>query len=366
MKNILLIALIIITTISFGQNVPFDKSYFKGRKKEFKQARNKFEDGNSYFESEQYYQALESYLDANSFNPDNAELNFKIGDCYLNSVQKNKSLKYFLKASELNHSVNKKIEYFIGKGYHLNGKYKEAITHYKLYKSNLLPNQLEDVEDVSKRIKECNSALSIIDKPARAFIENLSDLNTSYSEHSPVITADESKIMFTSTRPGSVGNELDEISQEYDEDIYVSYKVNGRWTKPINAGEPLNTRMNDATVGLSSDGQLLLIYNGMKRNGDIQSSELDGDEWTYPKWLPSSVNSKEKETSASFSGNDKALYFISNREGGYGGKDIYVSYKNNRGKWGKAKNIGPAINTQYDEPVPVIANRNEPKRTVTD
>lgn len=349
MKNIIIFTLILVSTISFGQNVPFDKSYFRDRKKEFKEARNKYEDGNSYFESGQFYQALEVYLDANRFNPDNADLNFKIGICYLNSVQKNKSLKYFLKANELDRAISKKTEYYIGRGYHLNGKYKEALTHYKSYKSSLLNNQIEDLQDVDKRIKECNSALSLINKPARAFIDNLSDLNTPFSEHSPVITADESKIMFTSTRPGSIGNDLDEVTQEYDEDIYISYKVNGRWTKPINAGEPLNTRMNDATVGLSSDGQLLLIYNGTRRNGDIQSSELDGDEWSYPKWLPTTINSKAKETSASFSGNDKVLYFISNREGGYGGKDIYVSYKNRRGKWGEAKNIGPTINTKYDE-----------------
>ncbi|WP_462280711.1 OmpA family protein [Salinivirga cyanobacteriivorans] len=332
-----------------AQNVPFDKSYFKDRKSEFRDARSHYNDGDDYFDNMQYYLALQSYLKAHDFNPDNARLNFQIGVSYMASVQSYKSLNYFLRARELDAAVSRDIMYYIGRGYHMNGQYKKALEAYREYKKGLLPNQVEDIEYTSKHIKECETALELVDKPARAFIDNLRDINTGYTEHSPVITADESKMMFTSTREGSVGGRMDDFTQEYDEDIYISYKVNDRWTRPVNAGEPLNSHMNDATVGLASDGQLLLIYNGRKRNGDIQSSVLEGDEWSYPDWLPRSVNSGEKETSASLANNDQVLYFISGREGGYGGKDIYVVHKDRRGNWGDARNLGPAINTQYDE-----------------
>ncbi len=347
----IIISLILVWMASTlaAQNIPFDKSYFKDRKKEFKDARNYYEDGDDYFENGQYYLALKSYLKAQDFNPDNARLNFQVGMSYLGSVQSYKCLQYFLRAKELDVSVTKDIDYYIARGYHINGQYSKAIKFFKDYKKTLLPNQTDDIEATLKRIKECENALKLVDKPARAFIDNIMDINTPYTEHSPVISADESKMLFTSTREGSVGGNIDEFTQEYDEDIYISYKVNGRWTRPANAGAPLNTHMNDATVGLSSDGQQLLIYNGRKRMGDIQSSFLEGDEWTYPEWLPRSVNSSEKETSASLANNDQVLYFISSREGGYGGKDIYVVHKDRKGRWGDAKNLGPAINTPYDE-----------------
>jgi outer membrane protein OmpA-like peptidoglycan-associated protein/Tol biopolymer transport system component len=350
MRNTIFLVIFLFTyTAGLAQDVPFDKSYFKEKKKEFKEADGFYADGDGYFENGQYYLALQSYLKANEFNPNNSRLNFQIGISYMASVQSYKSLEYFLKAKELNVAVNKDIEYYIGRGYHLNGQYAKAIPHYQNYKKGLLPNQVEDIEAVVKRIEECENALKLIDKPTRAFIDNLMDINTSYTEHSPVISADASTMLFTSTREGSKGGVLDDITQEYDEDIYVSYKVNGRWTAPTNVGEPLNSHMNDATVGLSSDGQMILIYNGRKRNGDIQSSELDGEEWTYPEWLPKSVNSNEKETSASLANNDQVLYFISSREGGYGGTDIYVVHKDKKGRWGEAENLGPAINTKYDE-----------------
>lgn len=348
-KILTLFTLLFITNLLMAQNVPFDKSYFKDRKSEFRDARSHYQDGDDYFDDMQYYLALQSYLKAHDFNPDNARLNFRIGVSYMASVQRFKSLKYFLRASELDPAVSPDIKYYIGRGYHMNGQYQKALDAYREYKKSLLPNQVEDIEYTAKHIKECETALELIDNPARAYIDNLSDINTGYTEHSPVISADESKMMFTSTREGSMGGQLDDFTQEYDEDIYISYKVNDRWTRPVNAGEPLNTHMNDATVGLSSDGQLLLIYNGRKRNGDIQSSVLEGDEWSYPDWLPRSVNSGEKETSASLANNDRVLYFISSREGGYGGKDIYVVHKDRRGNWGDARNLGPAINTPYDE-----------------
>lgn len=341
--------LAIISFAVFAQNVPFEKDYFKDRKKEFKEARSAYDQGLSFFETEQYYLALNEFLKAGEFNPDNAYLNYVTGISYLFSVQAHKSLKHFLKAKELDRAVSRDIDFYVGRGYHKNGQFAKALESYKEFKKNLLPNQLDEIDVIVKYISECEAAIVIANKPARAFIDNLMDLNTQYSEHSPVVSADERVLFFTSTREGSVGGRIDDFTQEYDEDIYVSYKVNDRWIQPVNVGAPLNTHMNDATVGLASDGQQLLIYNGNKRNGDIQASYLEGDEWSYPEWLPKSVNSPEQETSASFSGSDQTLYFISSREGGYGGKDIYVVRKDRKGKWGEAENLGPVINTKYDE-----------------
>ncbi|HOH84964.1 MAG TPA: hypothetical protein PLI16_10165, partial [Bacteroidales bacterium] len=100
----IIISALLLTFFSSAQNVEFVKSNFKGREKEFKQARNNFTVGLKYYEmgKSMYATALEYFLEAQKFNPDNAKLNYLIGTCYLNTVQKTKSIEYFEKSLLLN------------------------------------------------------------------------------------------------------------------------------------------------------------------------------------------------------------------------------------------------------------------------
>jgi outer membrane protein OmpA-like peptidoglycan-associated protein len=113
-------------------------------------------------------------------------------------------------------------------------------------------------------------------------------------------------------------------------------------------GSPINTDENDATAGISPDGQTLYVYRG-DHGGDIYESHLKGATWTKPDHMSSKINTSYHETSVTLGPDGKTLYFVSDRPGGFGDRDIYKTIADEKGKWGDAINLGPVINTQYGE-----------------
>ena len=204
----------------------------------------------------------------------------------------------------------------------------------------------------------CKNGLELVKNPVNISIVNLGNkINTEFAEHSPGVTADESTMVFTSRRNGT-GSKID-IDGQYFEDIYISHLVNGSWSNPVGIAK-LNTIDHDASISISADGQELYIYKAgylsrkESEGGDIYVSRLDGDSWTTPKKLGPSINSKSKESHISISADARTIFFSSDRPGGYGGMDIYTVSKLPNGKWGKARNLGPAINTEYNDDAPFI------------
>ena len=312
-------------------------------------------DGNDFYQDSAFSTAVEYYLKANTFNPNNAELNYKIGICYINSVNTYLALEYLLKAYDLYMDPPKEIKYYIARSYQSQLLFSKALEEYNNFKISLSPNVLYNwYPSIQKRIKECEVGQRLIKLPATGMVVNLKTINTEYPEYCPLISADESMMIFTSKRAGTTGGMRDPFNMEYYEDIWISYKENNQWSAPENIGPPVNTDYHDATVGLSPDGQELYIYKGEKQKGDIKAGdlyvcELQGSEWSSPKKLSNNINSPYKESSASISFDSRTLYFVSSRPGGYGGLDIYYSERTVNGEWGLAKNIGEMINTPYDE-----------------
>ncbi|MBI5218347.1 MAG: OmpA family protein [Bacteroidia bacterium] len=301
-----------------------------------------------------FIEALNKYLAAYKYNSDCPELNYKIGVCYLESAQKDKSMEYFLKAYEVNKRVAIDILYQIGRGYHLKMDFDKAIEFYNNYKSALSPNEFQKLSHiVQKRIDECNNGKELVKKKERVFIDNLGPaINSPYPDYSPLISTDESMMIFTSRRSGGTGSRIAEDGMAF-EDIYYSYNENGKWKKAENIGKPLNTDEHDATIGLAPDGSELFIYK-TENAGDLYVSKLKGTEWSKPKSVKG-INSKFHETCASFSFSGNTIYYVSDRDKddygtkSYGGKDIYYAEKDADGEWGKVKNMGTTINTMYDE-----------------
>lgn len=350
MKKIGVLILSIVSLQMMAQNVEFEKKNFPGRKDELKEAKDNIKKGDEIFEQgEAYYRdALPYYLKAQAFNPNNAKLNFKIGLAYLHSFEKKKAYDYILKAFALDPQVDEKIRYYTGRVYHLNSEWDKAIQEYSIYLNSI--KDKNEIKDVNKKIEECKNGKILSQNPVRVWVDNLGpEVNTSFNEYSPVITTDESVLMFTSRRPGGVGNKMDENKNEYFEDVWVSYKSGKKWTTAVNLGPPVNTENHDGAVCLSPDGQKLITYQGGVNGGDLFISYLVGKVWSKPENLGKAINSKYHEPSASFSYDGKILYFVSDREGGFGGHDIYYSEINEKGKFEKAVNIGPVINTEYDE-----------------
>ncbi len=354
LKKIIFILSIIISTSAFAQNVEFTKENFKDDKDGLKEAKKNLEKGDEFFAMATvfYKQALDPYyLAAQKFNPNNALLNYKIGKCYLYSNYKLKSIPFLEKAIQLNPSVDPQVHYLLGKAYHLNMEWDKAIKEFQTFQQTLKGEELALLMgDVNVHISQCLTGKEMVKNPIRVFIDNVgADVNSQFPDYGPVISADESVMLFTSRRTGSTGEKIDPEINEYYEDIYMSTRVNGKWTKAVNMGSPINTDNHDANSGLSADGQKFLIYIG-NNNGDLYESELKGDKWSKPDHMNKNINTSYHESSACYTPDGKSVYFVTDKpDGGLGDRDIYISTKDEKGKWGKAVNLGPTINTQYGE-----------------
>lgn len=354
MQKIFLYILTIIgfTTILRAQNVPFEKSNFPDKKDEYKEAKAQLKMGDEQFELGDfaYRTALPYYLKAQAFNPNFDLLNFRLGVCYTYSFEKAKCLPFLEKAYQLNPNIDKKIHFYLGYGYHLNTQWDKAIAEYEAYKKTVSPKDDAEMKLVNKRIYECQSGKELMKTPIRVFIDNVgTSINSPDNDYTPVISADESVMMFTSRRAGTTGGGIDEGLNEPFEDVWVSYRSGKSWTKAVNLGPPINTNEHDAVVCLSPDGQKLISFNGKKSGGDLFISSLEGNKWSEPDNMGKAINTKYHEPSATFSFDGKTIYFVSDREGGYGGHDIYMSKVNDKGKWESAVNTGTVLNTEYDE-----------------
>lgn len=342
-------------------NTEFTKDNFPSQKPELKAALQDLETGDQFFMQGimGYKNALTYYLKANAFNPDNAMLNYKIGKCYLfRSSYKIKSISYFEKAQLLNPNVDKELYYMLGQAYQINSEWDKATDNYKKHLKILaaLPPSKDKnenpKEEVDKKIQECRTGKELCANPIRAFTDILpAGINSKYPEYGAIISADESVMIFTSRRPGGVGDKIEPAINEPYEDLYVSYLVNKQWTQAVNMGKPVNSDGHDATINLSPDGQTLLIYQDDKGDGNIYECKLTGDQWSKPKKLGKNVNTKFHEPSACYSYDGKTLFYVSDRPDlSLGGHDIFMCrWDEKEEEWGPPANLGPVINTKYPE-----------------
>lgn len=314
---------------------------------------------------ENYPEALKIFNTLLSAQPGNTNLNFLIGLCYLKSPNSRKeAIGYFEKAvtgttpnySEGDYKQEKAPIYvfrYLAEAYHLSDQFEMSIETYKIYKTMIKPNQAETLYEIDRQIQICENALGTLKKPINVKISNIGgEINSEYAEYAPLISADESTIIFTSRRKGT-GN-LIASDGKYFEDIYISESVNGEWSEPRSIGESVNTDDHESATFLSADGQMLLLYKYKNKSGDIYISRLSGNTWSVPEKLNANINSPGQEPHACLSNDEKLLFFSSNRPGGFGGKDIYFSKKLPDKDWALPINCGPFVNTPYDEDFPYL------------
>jgi outer membrane protein OmpA-like peptidoglycan-associated protein len=331
---------------------------------------------------------LQDVLKADS---QNLEANFKMGFCYLHSSHREKSLPYLLKVYKANPNYSpdlegimtahpayiQSLEMFLGQAYHYNNLFKEATRFYEKEKKNCLTelknpeNQKKKdiqlslkakIKEAEKKILECKYGEEYISSPVNTQITNIGGvINSKFSDFAPVISADENIMVFTSRREGTTGGGVDRMNGKFYEDIYISIKKDGQWTKPTNVGNPVNGKYHDASIALSPNGKQMFIYRDNNRgSGDIYTTRINPDgRWSSPKSIGDNINTEHHEPSITITSDEKTIYFSSNRPGGFGGLDIYKSEKMADGEWGPAVNLGSGINTEYDEDAPFISFNGE-------
>jgi outer membrane protein OmpA-like peptidoglycan-associated protein/tetratricopeptide (TPR) repeat protein len=253
--------------------------------------------------------------------------------------------------------------YHLARCYHLDEQLEKAKEFYQKFldetsgKSELIPK-------AKLRLVQCDVAKELISKPKTATVTNVGPvINTVYPEYAPVISLDGSSLYFTSRRQWedqSTDDFRDPQLNQYPEDIYLSIKdIDGNWSKPdrLNFCEG---RLNEASVSISADERMIYTYEDRTGNGDIYYSDFQRNEFQYLKKMDyNKVNTKYWETHVSVTPDGQQMYFVSDRPGGYGKRDLYRIVKLPNGKWSEPMNLGPKINTEHDEDSPFIAVDNK-------
>lgn len=302
--------------------------------------------GGQQYKAKDFENALKTYKAGLKLHPDDPKLNLQTGLTYLSMPNKKESLTYLQTAFTLDPGVDPDIYYYLGLSYQSNRQFKSAQEFFAEYKRR----NKKAAAVAEAKIRQSQFADSLTRIPSDVVVENIGKaINSSFHEYSPLVSADGNTMIFTSNRPTEGASALSTF-----EDIYISKKVDGEWTKPTKISPNINIEFNDAAASLSPDGKTLVLYYEYG-GGDIYVSKSEGEGWTKPIALNKNVNGPMSwETSAFLTDDGKHLYFSSNREGGFGNLDIYVSEMEQTGDWGKANNLGPVINTTGREDSPAL------------
>jgi len=299
--------------------------------------------GDKAFENKQVFEALKNYEMALGAKPEDPYLNMRVAQCYLILGPKSKALELANKAIKLTEKPSGELNFTMAQALHVNHKFDEAIGFYQ--KSDPANT---NKKAISKYISECGYGKQYVGQPKDYKITNAgATVNTENQEYLPQITADLSKLFFTSRRPGSTGGKTAEDGL-YFEDVYISGNQGGAWSSPANPGAPINTEGHDACIGVSEDGQTMFLYRG-SNGGDIYKSELDGKKWSNPEPLP--FNSAIFETCASLSPDGRTLFFVRAMDFS-SQRDLFMCRKTTGDNWSKPLKL--PFNTEYDEDAPYM------------
>jgi hypothetical protein len=321
--------------------------------------RNTFYQAENFVLYEEYKEALPLYVGLLRIEPSNSNFKYRIGQCLINMPgRKQEAIRYLedavkninLKYKEGRYKENKApydSYYYLANAYRINNQLSKALDTYELFKKNLDP-EVYDTAVVNLQIESCRNAEELMKIPIYIKKENLgSIINDRFSDFNPVVSADESVMVFNK-------------AAAFQDVLYFTKKVNGKWTEPVNIIPDLGLGFEEKNyaTSISADGRELYVYRpGADYDGNIYVTKRDqNDKWSNLVKLNDNINTKYWESHATVSHDGKKLYFTSNRKGTYGGLDIYFSDRDSTGEWGPAKNIGPVINTVYNEESPFLGS----------
>jgi len=282
-----------------------------------------------------------------------AEVYYELGLCesHIPSMRENARARF---AQAVRHG-HVEAHYELAKVLHRQEKLNEAFETYTTYKG--LDGRMHDDEEVDHELGKIFVAKDMIQNPVDIRIEPMgTGINSPMHDYSPVTPGNGGVLYFTSRREGSTGGMVDNNGQPF-EDIYVAHYDGNNWSPAENAGYPMNTRTMDATVGISEDGNTMLIYRTSRDlvGGNILiMKKAENGNWSNPHTLNKVVNSQYFEPSACLVDNGNTIYFTSDRPGGYGGRDIWRVKMLPNGEWSRPLNMGPNVNTKYDEDAPFL------------
>jgi len=323
-----------------------------------KEMQDSFLEAEYFFLNQDYSDALVYYLELYEKMPENANLAYRIGSCYLNIPgRKNLSVNYLETAAKNLSAKHKEgtisqttapydALYELANAYRINFRFDKAKETYTRYKETLLPDDKENIEFVNHEIKVCDEARELISKPRDFAEENIGEFfNDDKSNFNPVISANGKAFAFM-------------VSLKFYDAIMFSRMINSKWTAPVNIIPELQSDGDLYISCLSADGKILFFSKDDNFNSDIYSSTYNGTRWSPAVKLNRNINTKYWESHGYISDDGDILIFASDRPGGFGGLDLYISHRE-KGNWGTPEKLGPEINTPYNEDRPFLINNGK-------
>ncbi|SKB35933.1 OmpA family protein [Daejeonella lutea] len=337
MRKILLLSLLFCSALCFGQKVTTSQN---------KLAQKSYLQANKYIGDKAYNMAITELKKAVSEDNKFTAAFQQLGDLYRRIEDYPNAVSNYRKVIEIDPEFHNLTYFGLGESELNTGDYANALLHFRKYAS--FPG-LSDESKIrtAKYIADCVFSLEAIKKPVSFKPVNMGPgINSNQDEYLPVITADESKIIFTKKTSNN-------------EDFFTSVKNQEKWSAAKALSANINTfEFNEGAQCISPDGNYLFFTGCNRPDGlgrcDIYVSKWEGNEWSRPFNLGAPINTPGWESQPSISADGRTLYFVSTRNGGRGGYDLWKSDLMAEGSWSVPVNLGPEINTAYDEQSPFI------------
>ena len=304
----------------------------------------------------EYELANPLYLMLNEMEPGNANIKYKIGNCYLNIFDEKPLAIPFLEDAVRNTSYNSKTgllkedcapldAYFsLGNAYRITNRLDSAINTYRFFEQLISETgEMENQDFIDQQIQACNRAAVQMKDPVRVLIQPLKEyINQGSVNDSPVISYDGSTMAYTEIRG------LESV-------VYVTRMEGDSWGTPKDITLETSMGTDCRTTSLNNDGTELYLFKNDNYDGNIYVTRYVNGTWSPIIKLNKNINTKYYESHAAISNDGNKLYFTSNREGGLGELDLWMSEKDETGDWGIPVNPGDMINTPYNEETPFIS-----------
>ncbi len=324
----------------------------------------KKQEAKEYFFHQCYSEAFSVLNSARSLVKTDPEARFLLAVCHYHLNHLDDALALFQKEISENKAPYPECWLYVGKIYHAMHQFGKAADAYKDYLRQLKPNH-PNRQMAWDEISRCAKGLELQYKQPEAGVENMGPgINSEHDEFAPVSSQNFSnKIYFSSIRPGNMGGKRnaaglrDDRLGQYSSDMFSAEERSvGNWGEVKPMHYLLNSPQHEVLLGFNHDGSVLYYFKGWSpEQGQIlvdtfrkvENRTLSSDPFRGP------LNTALGD-GAPFFVNDTLVYFSSRRPGGYGGLDLY-STTFNTGRWTAPKNLGPVVNTPYDETSPFMA-----------
>ncbi len=321
----------------FGQNAPTTK-----------RGRDAYEKASKAWQGRNLSEAAIQYEKVVVAEPTHAESHLRLAQIYelLRQPALTKVHYTRLIALQPNEAQSATAYQWLGKHYFQTEQYDSALINYQKALP-LFPAKSSLSRLAEKSIASSKFALEAIKNPLSIKKQTLGDtVNMFPSQYFPVLTADGETLIFSG------------LTEEKDENIYITHRQKKGWDVPEGISKSINTNNNEGTSSVSADGRTLVFTACNRPDGygscDLFITHKQGNDWSTPKNMGETVNSREWDSQPSLSADGHTLYFASDRKGGQGKKDIWVTERNDKGQWSTPKSLGSTINTADDENAPFI------------